>query len=123
MKLNKKTLAILAGVTMAMSTTAFAATSADSFSDVPKGHWSYDAIDYLAKNGVIEGMGDSTFQGNRSMTRYEMAAIVARAMQHGATDIGDKAVLDKLSAEYAPELAKLQKQVNANTKAIEDLNA
>lgn len=123
MKLNKKTLAILAGVTMAMSTTAFAATSADSFSDVPKGHWSYDAIDYLAKNGVIEGMGDSTFQGNRSMTRYEMAAIVARAMQHGATDIGDKAVLDKLSAEYAPELAKLQKQVNANTKAIKDLNA
>ena len=122
MKLNKKTLAILAGVTMAMSSTAFAATSADSFSDVPKGHWSYDAIDYLAKNGVIEGMGDSTFQGNRSMTRYEMAAIVARAMQHGATDIGDKAVLDKLSAEYAPELAKLQKQVNANSKAIKQLN-
>ena len=122
MKLNKKTLAILAGMTMAMSSTAFAATSADSFSDVPKGHWSYDAIDYLAKNGVIEGMGDSTFQGNRSMTRYEMAAIVARAMQHGATDIGDKAVLDKLSAEYAPELAKLQKQVNANSKAIKQLN-
>ena len=80
MKINTKALAILAGLTVGMSSTAFAAT-ADSFTDVPKDHWSYQALDYLAKEGVIEGMGDSTFQGSRAMTRYEMAAIVAKAMQ------------------------------------------
>lgn len=113
MKINTKALAILAGLTVGMSSTAFAAT-ADSFTDVPKDHWSYQALDYLAKEGVIEGMGDSTFQGSRAMTRYEMAAIVAKAMQKNDISFGDKAVLDKLSAEYANELGTLKNQVNKN---------
>ncbi len=119
MKINTKALAILAGLTVGMSSTAFAAT-ADSFTDVPKDHWSYQALDYLAKEGVIEGMGDSTFQGGRAMTRYEMAAIVAKAMQKNDVNFGDKAVLDKLSAEYANELGTLKNQVNKNTN---DINA
>jgi hypothetical protein len=120
MKINTKALAILAGLTVGMSSTAFAAT-ADSFTDVPKDHWSYQALDYLAKEGVIEGMGDSTFQGSRTMTRYEMAAIVAKAMQKKDVSFGDKAVLDKLSAEYANELGTLKNQVNKNTNDINDL--
>ena len=120
MKINTKALAILAGLTVGMSSTAFAAT-ADSFTDVPKDHWSYQALDYLAKEGVIEGMGDSTFQGGRAMTRYEMAAIVAKAMQKNDVNFGDKAVLDKLSAEYADELGTLKNQVNKNTNDIKDL--
>ena len=120
MKLNKKALAILAGLTVGMSTTAFAAT-ADSFTDVPKDHWSYEALDYLAKEGVIEGMGDNTFQGGRAMTRYEMASIVAKAMQKNDLNFGDKTVLDKLSAEYAGEIDTLKHQVNQNTKDIKDL--
>lgn len=120
MKINTKALAILAGLTVGMSSTAFAAT-ADSFTDVPKDHWSYQALDYLAKEGVIEGMGDSTFQGGRAMTRYEMAAIVAKAMQKNDVNFGDKAVLDKLSAEYANELGTLKNQVNKNTNDINDL--
>lgn len=120
MKINTKALAILAGLTVGMSSTAFAAT-ADSFTDVPKDHWSYQALDYLAKEGVIEGMGDSTFQGSRAMTRYEMAAIVAKAMQKNDISFGDKAVLDKLSAEYANELGTLKNQVNKNTNDINDL--
>ena len=120
MKINKKALAILAGLTVGMSSTAFAAT-ADSFTDVPKDHWSYQALDYLAKEGVIDGMGDNTFQGGRTMTRYEMAAIVAKAMQKNDVNFGDKAVLDKLSAEYANELGTLKNQVNKNTSDINDL--
>ena len=103
MKINKKALAILAGLTVGMSSTAFAAT-ADSFTDVPKDHWSYQALDYLAKEGVIDGMGDNTFQGGRTMTRYEMASIVAKAMQKGGGTFGDQAVLDKLAAEYSGEI-------------------
>ncbi len=119
MKLNKKALAILTGLTLSVSGTAFAAEAgADSFSDVPQGHWAYDALDFLAKDGVIEGMGDGTFQGNRTMTRYEMASIVAKAMQKQG---GDQAVLDKLAGEYGAELATLKKQTEQNTKDINDL--
>ena len=75
MKINKKVLAILTGLTVGMSSTAFAAM-ADSFTDVPKDHWSYQALDYLAKEGIIDGMGDNTFQGCRTMTRCEMALAV-----------------------------------------------
>lgn len=125
MRLNKKALAILTGLTLStgFSATAMAAT-ADSFSDVPKNHWSYEALDYLAKEGVIDGMGDSTFQGGRSMTRYEMASVVAKAMQKangGNVSYGDKAVLDKLSAEYADELSTLNKRVDAHDKQIKEL--
>ena len=123
MKLNEKATALLLGLTLGISGTAFAADGADSFSDVPQGHWAYDALDYLAKDGVIDGMGDGTFQGNRTMTRYEMASIVAKAMQKGNLGVGDQAVLEKLEKEYGSELATLSKQVNANTKAIKDLNA
>jgi len=120
MKLNKNTAAILAGMMMstAFGGTALAAT-ADSFTDVPKDHWAYEALDYLAKDGIIEGMGDNTFQGGRTMTRYEMAAIVAKAMQKSGGSVADRAVLEKLEAEYGGELATLRKQVEANTAQIE----
>ena len=39
MKLNKKATALLLGLTLGISGTAFAADGADSFSDVPQGHW------------------------------------------------------------------------------------
>lgn len=120
MRMNRKVAAILAGLTVGAMGQVYAA-SADSFSDVPKDHWSYEALDYLAKEGVIEGMGDNTFQGGRTMTRYEMASIVAKAMQKGGTSFGDKAVLDKLSAEYSGELDTLKRRVDAHDKDIKEL--
>ena len=117
MKLNKKVFAVVMGLAITASGSVFAAT-ADSFTDVPKDHWSYQALDYLAKEGVIEGMGDSTFQGGRSMTRYEVASIVAKAMQKGNLGIADSAVLEKLEKEYGGELATLKQQVDQNTKQI-----
>lgn len=117
MKLNKKVFAVVMGLAITASGSVFAA-AADSFTDVPKDHWSYQALDYLAKEGVIEGMGDSTFQGGRSMTRYEMASIVAKAMQKENLGIADSAVLEKLEKEYGGELATLKQQVDQNTKQI-----
>ena len=118
MRFYKKRTAILALAFAALSATAFAADGADSFSDVPKDHWSYEALDYLAKNGVIEGYTDGTFQGNRTMSRYEMAAITARAMQASNLDIGARSVLEKLEKEYGSELATLRAQVEQNTEDI-----
>ena len=81
------TAALVAGAT----TTAFAA--AHPFSAVP--------------DGVIDGYGDTTFQGNKNITRYEMAQMVARAMAKKDVSAADKATLDKLAAEFADELNNL----------------
>ena len=91
------------------STTAFAA--ANPFSDVPAGHWAYEAVTQLAADGIIEGYGDSSFRGDRQITRYEMAQMVAKAMAKNPTG-ADKALLDKLAAEFSDELNNLGVRVS-----------
>ena len=93
----KKTL--LLAMTIAMGITA-SAYAANPFSDVPAGHWAYDAVNKLVSEGVVEGYPDGTYGGDRLMTRYEMAQIVAKAMAKGAN-------VDKLAAEFAGELDSL----------------
>jgi len=101
--------------------TAFAA---NPFSDVPAGHWAYSAVNRLAAAGIIDGMGDGTFQGERVMTRYEMAEFIARAIarQDKAT-AEQKALIDKLAQEFAGELQSIGVRVqrleeNANKIVI-----
>ena len=48
------------------------------FSDVASSHWATDAVINLASEGIIEGYGDGTFRGNKNITRYEAATMVAR---------------------------------------------
>ncbi|BAL81882.1 putative major envelope protein [Selenomonas ruminantium subsp. lactilytica TAM6421] len=104
---------IITAVTTAMvigaASTTFAATN--PFSDVPADHWAYDAVTQLAADGVIEGYGDNTFKGNRNITRYEMAQMVAKAMAKN-TSGADKALVDKLAAEFAEELNTLGVRVS-----------
>lgn len=50
------------------------------FSDVPGPHWAADAIAHLAAKGLLKGYPDGTFKGDRTMTRYEMAELVARML-------------------------------------------
>jgi hypothetical protein len=50
------------------------------YPDVPRGHWAYDAINKLSQAGIIEGMPDGTYMGNKAMTRYEFAVAVARIL-------------------------------------------
>ncbi len=104
----KKTL--LLAMTIAMGITA-SAYAANPFSDVPAGHWAYDAVKKLAAEGVVEGYPGGTYGGDRLMTRYEMAQIVAKAMAKGAN-------VDKLAAEFAGELDSLGVRVaNLEKKA------
>ena len=101
---------LVLAMAMALGVTA-SAYAANPFSDVPAGHWAYDSINKLAAAGVIEGYGDSTFGGDKLMTRYEMAQIVAKAMAKGAN-------VDKLAAEFADELDNLGVRVaNLEKKA------
>ncbi|MBP3691353.1 MAG: S-layer homology domain-containing protein, partial [Schwartzia sp.] len=81
-------------------------------------HWAYDAIAQLAADGVIEGYGDGTYRGDQEITRYEMAQMVARAMAKGG---GNKALLDKLAAEFADELNNLGVRVPALEKKVDNV--
>ena len=104
----KKSLVLAMAMALGVTASAYAA---NPFSDVPAGHWAYDSINKLAAAGVIEGYGDTTFGGDKLMTRYEMAQIVAKAMAKGAN-------VDKLAAEFADELDNLGVRVaNLEKKA------
>ena len=71
------------------------------FPDVPDNHWAYEAVSRLAGNDIIQGYEDGKYHGERTMTRYEMAAIIYKALQKGA-----KAEA-KLVEEFKPELKAL----------------
>ena len=104
----KKSLVLAMAMALGVTASAYAA---NPFSDVPAGHWAYDSINKLAAAGVIDGYGDGTFGGDKLMTRYEMAQIVAKAMAKGAS-------VEKLAAEFADELDNLGVRVaNLEKKA------
>jgi ethanolamine utilization microcompartment shell protein EutS len=84
---------------------------ANPFVDVPLNHWAYDSVQSLAAKGVIVGYPDGTFGGAKSLTRYEFAEAVAKALAfvetQGYAVAGDVAILEKLAIEFADELASL----------------
>ncbi len=104
----KKSLVLAMAMALGVTASAYAA---NPFSDVPAGHWAYDSVAELAAAGVVDGYADGTFGGDKLMTRYEMAQIVAKAMANGAN-------VDKLAAEFADELDNLGVRVaNLEKKA------
>ncbi len=107
----KKSLVLAMAMALGVTASAYAA---NPFSDVPAGHWAYDSINKLAAAGIVDGYGDSTFGGDRLMTRYEMAQIVAKAMAKGAN-------VDRLAAEFADELDSLGVRVAALEKKSDNV--
>ena len=75
------------------------------FPDVPKDHWAYSYVKSLADRGLLEGYPDGEFKGDRSMTRYEFAAIIYRALQNGAPIDSDMA---KAIGEFDPEINRIK---------------
>ena len=116
----KKTLvsALSAALVIGAASTTFAA--ANPFSDVPRDHWAYDAVTQLAADGVVEGYGDGTYRGDRNITRYEMAQMVAKAMAKDNLSSSDRALVDRLAAEFADELNNLGVRV-ANLEKHADM--
>jgi hypothetical protein len=121
--------ALAAALMFAMVAPAFA----QPFADVPTNHWAYDAIAELAAKGLVEGYPDGTFKGDRAMTRYEMAMVVARLLARiesiqipAPTPAGptvtptDLASIQRLINEFRAELAALGVRVTA---IEEELNA
>ena len=72
----KKSLVLAMAMALGVTASAYAA---NPFSDVPAGHWAYDSVAKLAAAGVVDGYADGAFAGDKLITRYEMAQIVAKA--------------------------------------------
>lgn len=117
--MTKKKLAVcVLSALMLSSTSAFAATN-DLFSDVPTDHWAYDAVNQLAKDGIITGYEDGTFKGDLIVTRYEMAQIVANARTHmPQANSNDQELINQLSDEFKEDLESLGVRVTRLEKSM-----
>ena len=116
----KKILAIAAVAALTAGVSAYAA---NPFSDVSPDDWAYQAVSDLSDQGVVEGYPDGTFKGERNMTRYELAQVIARLMaREDQLNAEQKATLDKLAGEYADELANLGVRVSNLEKKVGNIS-
>ncbi len=116
----KKILALAAAAALTAGVSAYAA---NPFSDVTPDDWAYAAVSDLSVQGVVEGYPDGTFKGERNMTRYELAQIVARLMaKEDQLNAEQKATLNKLAAEFADELANLGVRVSNLEKKVGNIS-
>ena len=107
--MNKKLVASLVA-TMAVGATAFAA---NPFVDVPSDSWAYNSVVELANSGIIQGVDGVHFQGERNITRYEAAEIVAKAMAHeDRANAEQRALINRLADEFSDELNNLGVRVS-----------
>jgi len=114
-----------------LSLTLVAPALAQPFADVPTDHWAYDAIAELAAKGLIEGYPDGAFRGDRAMTRYEMAMVVARLLARIEAikipplpaDLVRRAEMQKADAAISAALAATDKRLTAKLATIQRLVA
>ena len=111
-----KNTSIFASAAMILATAAIA--SANPFSDVPSSHWAYEAVNSMAEKGIIQGFPNGTFKGNQNVTRYQLAMITAKMIANveqlgGSVSKTDLQTLEKLTVEFADELALLGVKVTA----------
>ena len=97
-----------AAIAACFACAAVTVSAANPFTDVSADDWAYQAVASLSDEGVIDGYPDGTFRGDKHVTRYEIAQIVARLMAKEDTlNASQKETLAKLSSQYANELRDL----------------
>ncbi len=89
--------------------------SAVNLKDVPKNHWAYKSVKELVEEGYLTLYEDGTFSGEKKVSRYELAVLVARILDNISqgkkeADIQDVETLRKLSLEFRDELVEIAKQ-------------
>ena len=108
---------------MAALTAGVSAYAANPFSDVTPNDWAYQAVADLSEQGVVEGYPDGTFKGERNITRYELAQIIARMLaKEDQLNAEQRGTLDRLASEYADELANLGVRVSNLEKKVGNLS-
>ena len=120
---------VLASLVATMAVTATCALAANPFADVPQDSWAYNSVVELANSGIVQGVDGVHFQGERNITRYEAAEIVAKAMAHeDRANAEQRALINKLADEFSDELNTLGVRVSnleervGNVKLTGDAN-
>ncbi len=107
--------------------TAFVQAAHAEFEDVPRDHWAYEAVSYLEQSGFVIGFPDGTFQGSRTLTRYEFAIVASRlydqfmeklADEGNQPSVDQQAVLNMLIEEFQPDIDRLRDLIDINTARI-----
>ena len=91
------------------------------FPDVPANHWAYEAVNDMAKRGLVIGYEDGQFKGDRTMTRYEFAMIVERAIQK-AKEL-NTSIDGRLVDEFKPELLRFEIEKNGSLERVHTLKS
>lgn len=105
------------------ATAAFTVSAANPFADVDTSSWAYQAVCQLSDQGVVDGYPDGTFKGDKNVSRYELAQIIARLMaKEDSLNDSQKAMVQKLSAEYADDLQNLGVRVKELEKKTGNLS-
>ena len=116
----KKILAMAAVAALAAGASAYAA---NPFSDVSTSDWAYQAVADLSAQGIVAGYPDGTFGGQKNITRYEMAQIIARLMaKEDQYNAEQRAIIDQLAGEYADELDSLGVRVSNLEKKVGNIS-
>ena len=116
----KKMLAMAAAAALAAGVSV---SAANPFSDVNPSDWAYQAVEDLSAEGIVEGYPDGTFGGQKNITRYEMAQIIARLMaKEDQYNAEQRATIDRLAAEYADELDSLGVRVSNLEKKVGNIS-
>jgi len=106
---KKLSIIVILMFVLSLCGTVLAAPAGD---DVPKDHWAYPAVKELVRLGIVDGYEDGKFMGDKTMTRYEMAQIVEKALNSQAkVSPVQKALIDKLAMEFALEMNKISTRV------------
>ena len=114
---------ILALAAVAALTAGVSAYAANPFSDVSTDDWAYQAVVDLSEQGIVEGYPDGMFKGEKNMTRFELAQIIARLMaKEDQLNAEQQATIDKLAGEYADELANLGVRVSNLEKKVGNIS-
>lgn len=105
------------------ATAAFTVSAANPFADVDTSSWAYQAVSQLSDQGVVDGYPDGTFKGDKNVSRYELAQIIARLMaKEDSLNDSQKAAVQKLSVEYADDLQNLGVRVKELEKKTGNLS-
>ncbi len=122
MKTKKKLMLSVLSALIISTSAAYAASADQLYSDVPQDHWAVAAVTKLSNDGIVTGYGDGTFRGDRAITRYEMAQMIASARTHSqkASD-EDKALIKRLSTEFSDELNSIGVRVEKLEKKSDNV--
>jgi chromosome segregation ATPase len=100
--------------------------ASEKIEDVSQSHWAYQSVKKLVEKGFISLYEDNTFKGEREVTRYQLAEVVAKillAIDQGKVKASEEDVstLRNLSTEFRSELVELNKKTGIFSDRLEKL--